>query len=1089
MTLNQRHVRLLMFASLLLLTAGGALAAPVGRIFGTVTDPTRAVVPNASVTIRNDATREEKTTQADASGSFLFANVPIGIYSLQVSHTGFKGYRQGGLTLQIDQSVRVNAVLQLGETAETVTVEATPLQVDTRSGTISEVVTATQIAELPLNGRNVQQLVSIQAGVQITGRAFFYNANVPQSVSFFSISGAPGNGTNYILDGGDHNDHWTNVSMPTPNPDALQEFSVQTSNFTAEYGSKAGGVVNMVIKGGTNAFHGSLFHFLRNHAVNSRSFFALKNDGLKRNQYGGTIGGPVRRDKTFFFFGYQGTNLRTIPSSLTAFTPTAAQRRGDLTGTAPARDPAANAPFPNNQIPAPRLDPVMSKFLERLVPLPNGPNGLLTYGQGAPRDSKEFIARGDHQISSKDRVFGSYFDQRDRGPNSGDPANVLSLNFGISFLTRKLTAGESHIFSPTLTNEFRFTWGQTYTEGESAAPVANNFNWREIGMKIPKLTKTPDMLYMGTPFFGFYAGSLADLMRRSFQFANNMTSIRGRHELKFGGDFIRNYYRNTSEFTADGYFIFGQNRTGNPYADLVMGLMGQFQQVNPSQNIGDRNLTQFYFQDTYRAGKKLSLTLGVRYEPYTNWHSRTDTQATFIPGRQSTAYPNLPPGLLTVRDPGVPRNNHENLYGRVGPRLAFAYDPFGNGRTSIRGGYGIFYEVAPTTGFGQFQGMPPFTTTVLFIEPQSFADPYAGQVNPFPAPIPAPPSQPLARPLGTVFAFPTGFRLPRTHQWNLTVERQLPLQLVARVAYVGSNGDFVHRNRNINAGRFIPGNDAQGNPLSTTAGANVNARRPYQGYQTVNFSTGDGNSILHSMLVTVERRLARGLSLKLNYTLQKSLDDSPQTAGSPHQNQLRDPLGIPQMYGPSDFDRTHRFVGNFVWQLPTPANAAPVARMLLGGWQLTGIVTLQGGNPFNVSSAGDPSRSAGGPVYADYTGGCNVNERPAGVEPRLAWFNRNCFQSAAIGTFGNLGRNRLRGPGLQVFDAGVYRNFRLREGMNLQFRSEFFNLLNHANFSLPNAGLGNPAAFGTITATAGGLYGDGASSDPRVLQFALKLVF
>jgi hypothetical protein len=274
-------------------------AAPTGRIFGTVSDPTGALVAQATIVARNEATGNEQITRADESGNFLFSSLPVGVYTITVTHPGFRSYRQQSVTLEVDQALNLEIALQLGETSETVSVEASPPQVDTRSGTISEVVTEKQISELPLNGRNVQQLVSLQAGVQITGRAYFYNADVPQSVSFFSVSGTPGNDTNYILDGGDHNDTWTNISMPTPNPDALQEFSVQTSNFTAEYGSKAGGVVNMVVKSGANSFHGSAFEFLRNYDLNSRAFFALSNDGLKRNQYGGTLGGRIIREPPY----------------------------------------------------------------------------------------------------------------------------------------------------------------------------------------------------------------------------------------------------------------------------------------------------------------------------------------------------------------------------------------------------------------------------------------------------------------------------------------------------------------------------------------------------------------------------------------------------------------------------------------------------------------------------------------------------------------------------------------------------------------------------------------------------------------------
>jgi hypothetical protein len=1062
-------------------------AAPAGKIFGTVTDPTGAVVAGATIAAHNQATGIDQTATTDQAGNFLFTSLSVGVYTIMASHPGFRSYRQESVTLDVDQALNLEISLQLGAASETVSVSSAPPQVDTRSGTISEVVTEKQISELPLNGRNVQQLVSLQAGVQITGRAYFYNADVPQSVSFFSVSGTPGNDTNYILDGGDHNDTWTNIAMPTPNPDALQEFSVQTSNFTAEYGSKAGGVVNMVVKSGANSFHGSLFEFLRNYDLNSRAFFALSKDGLKRNQYGGTFGGRIIRDKTFFFGSYQGTNLRTVPSGLTAFVPTAAQRMGNLAGTAVAIDPLTKQPFPNNQIPQSRLDPVMAQFLNQLVPLPNGPNGLLTYGQASPRDTKEWITRIDHNLSTKDRLFGTYFDQRDRGPNSGVPNNVLSLNFGINFLTKKVTAGETHVFSPSLVNDFRFTYGDTLTTGESAAPVANNFTWQGIGMQLPRLDNQPEMLYFGSPFFSFYTGSEANLDRRAMAFADTVTKTTGRHELKFGVDIIRQNFHDIGDYESSGYFTFSQNVTGNPYADLVMGFMSSFTQINPDKIFGNRNLAMFWAQDTVRVSRRLTLTLGARYEPYTNWRSTTGMQVMLAPGQQSKEYPNMPPGILTLGDAGVPKNGIDNQWNRLGPRVGFAFDPAGDGKTSIRGGYGIFYDIFAATSLDQFGGAPPFTTSVTINQPYSFANPYQGVVNPFPAPIPAPKTQPQPLPVATIWAFPKDLPPPMVHQWNMTLERQLPQNFVVRAAYVGSHGMDLQRNLIINAAIYVPGTDAQGNPLSTTA--NVNSRRPFPGYQTINYSRADGTSNLNSLLVTLERRLAHGLAVKANYTFQKSLDDAPQTAGNAHQNQLRNPLGKPNVYGPSDFDRTHNFVADFVWQIPTPFQQNRVAKQVLGGWELTGIASLESGQPFTVASAGDPSRSAGGPVFADYIGGCNATQRPAGVEARLAWFNTKCFTNAAIGTFGNLGRNGLRGPGFSNLDAGVYRNFRIRESMNLQFRSELFNVLNHPNFAQPNSSLGNLAAFGTITSTAGGLYGLGASSDPRVIQFALKFLF
>lgn len=337
-------------------------------------------------------------------------------------------------------------------------------------------------------------------------------------------------------------------------------------------------------------------------------------------------------------------------------------------------------------------------------------------------------------------------------------------------------------------------------------------------------------------------------------------------------------------------------------------------------------------------------------------------------------------------------------------------------------------------------------------------------------------------------AYQTDYKLPRVQQWNLTIERQLPGSFVLRAAYAGSHGSQFDVNRNINAARYIPGTDAQGNPLSTTA--NVNTRRDIAGYQSIYLGDPVGISNMNMMMLSVERRLSHGFSLKANYTLEKSLDDAPQNVSAPHQNLVRNPLGNPDMYGPSDFDRTHRLVSNFVWLIPAPFPSQAFSRAVLGGWELSGIETMQTGAPFTVGPAGDVSRSgAGVSAFADYIGGCNINARPAGVSPLQEWFNTSCFRNPPVGTFGNLGRNRLRGPHFRDFDMGIYRNFKIYERLNLQFRAEMFNIFNHPNFAGPSASLGNPALLGKITSTSGGLYGAGPIADPRIIQFALKFVF
>ncbi len=1038
-----------------------------GGISGTVTDENEQVVPAAEVTAVNVATGRKHSAATDESGSYLLINLPVGTYSLSAAKTGFKTASREGIVLLVDQQLTLNIQLTVGAIDEMVRIETGTVQVDTTSGTLAEVVTEKQITELPLNGRNVQQLVAIQAGVLPTNRQYFFNQVVAPSVQFFAVSGAPGNSINYILEGSDHNDTWTNVSMPTPNPDALKEFSVQTNNFGAEYGSKAGGVVNMVIKSGTNSFHGSAFWFHRNYALNARNFFAATNDGLKRNQYGGTIGGPIIREKTFFFFSYQGTKLRQTPSSLVAFVPTAAQRAGDLSGLAAVRDPLTGLPFPNNQIPQNRLDPTMQSFLQRLVPLPNGPNGRLTFSQRYLNDVNEIIARGDQSLGSKDSLYVSFFNQKDKTPPTGTANNAMSLVQGALFSTRKLVIGETHVFSSSLINEFRLSFGKTDTQLQSAATAADNFEWQDIGMLIPKVTENPTFIEFSSPLFNVNSGFADEHKRRQIQVSNHISIVSGKHEMKFGGDFIRSSYSEVSDFRVDGLHSFSQNRTGSPYGDLLLGLPDAFTQLNPTLNKASRNLWSVFAQDRIRVVPRLTLTLGLRYEPYLNWRSPLGVQASNAPGQQSTLYPNLPPGVLVLGDPGVPKNGINNDWSRFAPRFGFAYDVFGDGKTSVRGGYGIFYETLSNAALSNFPTMQPFTTAVAISQPFSFTDPYRGQVNPFPAPNPAPATQPLARPLGTVYLHPADYKPPHIQQWNLAVERDLPWQFLARAAYVGSHGSELTRNRDFNAAVYIPGQSTTGNR---------NQRRPNRGYQIMYISEAIGRSNYNSMQLTVERRFIGGWTMKANYTLAKSLDDAPQTTGGQHQNRVRNPLGDPDIYGPSDFDRRHRFVSTMVWQIPAPFEQAAL-RHIFGGWELSGILTAMTGSPFTIVSAGDPSLS-GAPAYADIVPGCDPND-VAGGRSIDRWFNTSCFRNAATGTFGNLGRNTGRAPGLNTLDLGLYRNFRVRENLNVQFRSEFFNIFNHTNFNSPNASLASPAAFGRIT----------SASDPRIVQLALKIVF
>jgi hypothetical protein len=1081
---------LCVLAGLVLLVPTLGHAVSTGAIFGSVLDPSGALVPRATVTIKNEATGLEQSATSDVSGNYLFDGIQIGSYSIIVNSVGFKRFVQHGIVLYVDQKLHVDIKLELGNSAQTVTVTGAAPQVDTRSGTIADVVTSSQITEMPLNGRNTQQLMALQAGVQYASGGGMQNQAVNPSVSIWSIAGARANQTDYELDGGDHNDYWTGVSMPTPNPDAIQEFSVQTSNISAEYGQKAGGVVNMVFKSGTNKFHGSAYEYVRNNALNAKNFFALTNDGLKRNQFGATLGGPIIRDKTFFFVSWQDTRVSQRPSASGAVVLSAAQKQGDLTGTLQevhnpwdgitynAIDPSnPNGPRLRTQLPTASLDPVGQNMLKYL-PLPNASGNHLTYQNQVKEKVPEYSIRIDHNFRAKDRIYGSWFRQNDETPIAAAKDNFLTLSPGTQYRTHDFTVGWTHTFSPTVINDFHYTMAYTHTLFNSASGLIPGFDWQDMGAKVPKIFDGPPfMVFSSSIGFSAWSGMPAEWPRNNLQFRDTIAVVRGNHDIKVGADIIKGFHEDAEYWDSSGAYSWGQDRTGSPYGDFLLGLPGDFNEYSQTILPMDRYLRMFFAQDTWRVRRRLTLVLGARYEPMQNWKSRMGAQVVWAPGQHSTQWPNMAPGTLYDGDYGAPPRGFWDQWGvsRLGPRLGFAYDLTGDGKTSIRGGLGTYHDALNNAGESWMGTSVPFVAGVDFFNPYSTADPYRGQVNPFPAPLPAPHNWPIVQPT-TNAMFDPNFQTAKNTQYNLTIERQLPKDMILRMAYVGSLSGNLTRGRNANAAIYIPGNNPDGTPISTADAANINARRPNQGYNAMYEATSDGHGELDSLLVTLEKRVGRNLGFQINYTWAKQMDNALISGDSPTHGQRRNPYGDgSDIWALADQDVAHHLVANFNWRLPSPSSNA-FLRQTVGGWQTTGIVTLLGGQPFTVTSAGNVSLTTVG-SYADLVPNCNTHTR-SNSDPRLGWFNTACFKQAATGTWGTLGRNTLRGPGTANVDWGLYKNFNITEALKLQFRSEFFNLFNHTNF-------GNPSA--TVTGTTfGQIWGAG---DPRIIQFALRLSF
>jgi hypothetical protein len=1069
-----------LIAALLCLAALATAADVTGSITGVVTDPSGAVVPNAEVTATNTGTNAAFRGRSDGQGVYALRLLPIGLYDLTATMQGFKKFETKGIRLQVNEVVRVDIGLAVGETVETVTVAGEATNVDTSTATLKTVVDQKRIEELPLNGRNPTQLMRLVAGVQIDRTDLLSGTTYP-GVTPVSVNGGRGNMTNYVLDGAQNNDHYSNAPNPMPNPDALAEFSVQTNNFSAEFGRNSGGLVNAVTRSGTNDLHGAAFEYLRNKAVNAANFFSpIRNgkkvdDGLKRNQFGATLGGPVflprlynGRDKSFFFFSYQGTTLRQAPSSVSRIVPSAAQRRGDFSALLPRqlRDPfgAAGAVYPNNQIPQSHFNPVSRTITDNYLPLPTSGNNI-AFSTVTSFDDNQVLARGDHQLSQNNRLSGRYWRSWAEQPAFLDPRNYLSVVGGRKWLNHSVTVTDTHTFSPTLLNQFLF--GFNHTDGP-VVQIGPEKSLTALGVKVYNDDK-PQYHLTVDGYFQINTGDTNNFFRDEWQFTDTVRWTRGRHQVSFGGEYgygkgdIINNFRANGQFNWNGSAPF----TSDALADWFVG---KFRTL--TQGIGEYKKTRFdilslYFQDSMRVSRRLTLDLGLRWDPFFPYTDVDGKLSAWRPGQQSTRYRNAPRGVLYPGDPGLPDGGYNTAWKNFGPRLGFAWDVFGNGRTSLRGGYGIFFDRTNTISTNSQANQGPFGTVVIINGDarNSFTDPYAGTSNPFPAPLNPPSDVRFVLP-HVAFVYEEHMRNAYLQSWNLTLEREIAGAFIARAAYAGSKGTRLVALREANAAVYAPG--------ATTA--TTSQRRPlFPNFNQVTLIEPVGNSTFHSLQLTGERRFAKGFSLLANYMIAKSLDDG--SANKATGTTRTNPFNQRFDRGPSDFDHTHVFTASSLWELPIKWDRR-AAQLLLGGWNLTGILTLHTGYAFTVGSGVDNARTGTGGQRPDVVGNPLLPEgRPRG-ERINAWFNRAAFVPNALGTFGTLGRNTLRGPGTAITDFGLHKNFPIAERLTTQFRFELFNAFNRVNLNLPDGNL----ASGNFTRVT-------SAGDPRILQFALRVMW
>lgn len=1046
-------------------------ADPTGTIAGTVSDPSGAVIGGAKVTATSSSTGLRRSTTTGQDGSYILPLMPVGNYTMTVDQSGFKHYEQRGVDVRADATGTVSVVLQLGSSSEVVTVTSNAEMVETRSGTLSQVVGTMKITELPLNGRNAAALVLLAPGTADLNTGTAGNArgsgDVLQGASYpgaqaITSNGSRSDGINYHLDGGSNIDHYTNVNNPFPNPDALQEFSVQTNNYSAEYGRASGAIVNVVTRSGTNTFHGSGFEFLRNGALNARNFFAPTQDKLKRNQFGGTLGGPIVKDKLFFFGSYQGTQIRNISEGNSAFVLTPAQAQGDFSSlNRQLVNPFTGVPYPGNKIPLSDFDPITKQLLP-LIPTSSSPDGLLRFARPANEHENQFLGRADYNLQ-KHRIYGRYFYARyPREAVSGQQDLIRSAG-GFEFFNQSASISHTYTASPTLVNNFIASWNYNDGNALSGAP----FSLPSIGMPIATQTP-PEIRVEVTNYFTINTGAPGQFLRENYHFSDSAHWILGKHEIAFGGDFLRMKVDLNNSFRQGGRFRFrGTRFSGDPRSDFLVGMLDRFQQGGGEYAARRGNLGSLFVQDNVRLARNLTVNLGLRWDPFLPYTDELGRTECFVPGQKSTRFVNAPTGYLFAGDSGCPDGGSKNTWWNLSPRVGFAWTLDSKNTTVIRGGFGMFIQPPFVEAYNNMVDSAPFSPQILRTNGVPFSNPYLGIRNPFPAEYaPVLPSRDVNfdLPLGLAVSYATDWKPARTISYNLSVEHQIAGNVLVRAGYVGSKGTHLGFNTDVNAAQVFPGSfdiDAQ-------------LRRPYQQFGQITQNISGANSNYNSLQLSVDKRFSHGFTIGANYTWSKSLDWASYLTDLDGINVIN-PFNFRAYRGVSDFNVPHRMVLNYVWQLPSPSGR--FAHAVLGGWETSGLWNWQSGFPLNITSGDERSGTTIGNDQADvistphYTSG-SENDR------LNKWLTTESFALAKLETFGNVGRNTLIGPGTFNIDFSAHKTFAFTERWRLQYRAEFFNVLNHANFNNPETAV-SADSFGRIT----------SARDPRIIQMALKLYF
>ena len=1053
---------------------------------GSVLDTTGAAVPGAQILVLNTGTNATQKTLSNDQGVYSLGQLAPGSYTVTIEKTGFRKTVQSGVVLTVNQAATLNVALETGDVEQTVSVTADAALINATTAEISSVVDQHAISQLPLNGRDPSSLVFLAPGVTNvlnTGGGYLQTGFSFPTETGGSANGGRQGSTYYLLDGVQNMDTYLLLAAPFPNADAVQEFRVISNNFDAHYGFSPGAVVSIQTKSGSNQWHGGVFEFIRNSDLNAGNYFTHAVDTLRRNQFGGFVGGPVIKNRLFFFANYQGTRASSQGATNATYTPTAAMLNGDFS----AVPIALKAPFVNNHIDPSLFSPAAVTIAKTALPLGGDPaSGLTNYPSGSVKNSfDEGTFRLDWEATSKQhvvlRTYLNNFDQP-AGSINGNILSVLQLtpynaiqNNPIKYLNQILS--HTWTINPSLVNVFSGFW--TQESAHASAQVFDKSGHAVCLSRYIKVSELPGQCYLeglsvNNGFSTAYTEPSQEV-RTSYGASDSVTRTIGNHSLSFGADLWHQYAKEYTQYPTQPIINFNGSYSGFGLADFLLGKAAQFTQG--AGEIADVSgiVLGVFAQDQYRVKPTVTLTAGLRWDPNLPPSSAGGRGAAYIPGQQSQKFPNAPLGLNFPGDRGVDSALMPTSYTYFEPRIGLAWQPRSLPGTSFRAGFGLFTAPLPYSVYNHAADIAPFSPTITLDGTAAdfipFDDPYSFQntANPFP-PFASigfvpPANSNFQTPVAMQAIFSNNFRLGMTQSWNASVEQQFGSDFALHLAYVGS--ESYHQETVIDQNPGVIGTSV----------------RPNSDFSDILTLASIGTASYNSLQVGLEKRFSHGLQFQSNFTWAKTIDLAGSGNVSFGTPQLPNPYNVRFNRGISLLNFPYISVSNLVYTTPELNGHNTLIRAVLGAWELSGIVTLQSGQPFGISG-GDGNNNSGALQYGDRAD--VVPSQPLNVHEgsKQQWlthyFNPAAFVPNAPGTFGNSGKNLLRAPGIDSSDLALVKNWKFIERYTLQFRWEMFNAFNYASFGTPNNDASS-SNFGQITSIG--------PIAPRVMQGGLKLTF